>query len=135
MNLKIIKSDKIGILSSAMCFIHCLLTPILFALPLGNYSEHASGSFLWSNLDYLFLFIGFLAIFHSSKNTSKKVVKILFWVLWSVLFLLVINEKNELIHLPEIIMYAVTISLVILHAYNLKYCTCKEDNCCVSNHK
>ena len=135
MNLITNKSDTLGIIASTLCFVHCLLTPFLFIAHVGDFGDHGGKPFWWSNLDFLFLAISFFAILRSSKVTSKKIMKVLLWTFWALLFLLVINEKNEIIHLPEIIMYAVTITLVILHAYNLKYCTCKKDNCCVSNHK
>jgi branched-subunit amino acid permease len=135
MNLITGKSDTFGIIASTLCFIHCLLTPFLFVVHTGDFSEHAGKPFWWSNLDFIFLAISFFAVLRSSKVTSKKIMKVLLWTFWSLLLLLVLNEKNEIFHLPEIIMYAVTITLVILHAYNLKYCTCEKDNCCVPSHK
>lgn len=132
MNLITSKSDTFGIIASTLCFIHCLLTPLLFVVHVGDFGEHAGRPFWWSNLDFLFLGISFFAVLRSSKITSKKLMKYLLWTFWTLLFLLVLNEKNEIFHLPEIIMYAVTITLVVLHAYNLKYCTCKDENCCVS---
>ncbi|QTE23078.1 MerC domain-containing protein [Polaribacter cellanae] len=131
MNLITNKSDTLGIIASVLCFIHCLLTPLLFITHIGNFGIHSNKPFWWSNLDFLFLAIGFFAVLRSSKVSTKKFIKVLLWSFWTLLFLLVVNEKNEILHLPEIIMYLVTITLVILHVYNLKYCTCKKDSCCV----
>jgi len=135
MNLISNKPDTFGIIAGSLCFVHCLLTPLLFVIPIGNFDDTLAASFWWSNLDFFFLAISFFAVQRSSKITSKKIMKSLLWMFWTLLFLLVLNEKNELIHLPEIIMYTVTITLVSLHAYNLKYCTCKKDNCFITNHK
>ncbi|WP_299017096.1 MerC domain-containing protein [uncultured Polaribacter sp.] len=135
MNLVFKKSDTIGMFSSGLCMVHCLLTPFIFVSQINTNVTEQIKPFWWSNLDYLFLVIGFFAVFQSTKNTTRTLMKILLWLFWSLLFLLVLNEKNEIFHLPDLIMYAVTITLVILHFYNLKYCTCTDGSCCVSDKK
>ena len=44
------------------------------------------------------------------------------------LFAMIMNEKGELLHLPEYMTYASALLLAGIHFYNLKYCQCKNDN-------
>ena len=81
----------------------------------------------WKNLDYIFLTISFFAVNSSSKKTSKEFMKTALWFNWTVLFLLIINEKLALTSLPETFIYVTAISLAVLHIYNLKYCQCDTD--------
>ena len=69
----------------------------------------------------------------SAKNTSKSFMKLSLWLSWVTLFLLIINEKIQLISLPEIMTYVTALSLAVLHIYNMKYCQCKTNKCCTYN--
>lgn len=135
MKLTLKKSDKIGAITSTLCLLHCLATPLLFVISAENFSSQNTTPFWWSNIDYVFLSIGFLAVLQSTKNTSKKIMKITLWTSWIILFFLITNEKLELFHIPEIFTYITSITLAVLHLYNLKYCTCKEHTCCAASHK
>ena len=57
-------------------------------------------------------------------------MKTALWFNWTVLFLLIINEKLAWTSLPETFIYVTAISLAVLHIYNLKYCQCDTDGCC-----
>jgi hypothetical protein len=46
---------------------------------------------------------------------------------------LIVNEKIELFLLAEWLIYIPSLSLVTLHQYNRKYCTCYDNSCCVIN--
>jgi hypothetical protein len=46
---------------------------------------------------------------------------------------MIFNEKLEFFHIPEYFTYASAMGLAGLHLYNLKYCQCKTENCCVKN--
>ena len=52
-------------------------------------------------------------------------------VSWFFLSFFIINEGLEAYHIPELFTYSAAITLSALHIYNLKYCTCKDDECCV----
>ena len=134
MKLSIQKPDIIGAMSSSLCAIHCLVTPILFAAQSYAVSDHDhhhhDSPIWWSNLDFLFLIISVFAIYRSSRNSSNKYIKIGLWFSWSMLFLLILNEKTELLHLPEILTYIAAFTLAFLHIYNLNYCQCNDEDCC-----
>ncbi|WP_249028261.1 hypothetical protein [Nonlabens xylanidelens] len=60
-------------------------------------------------------------------------MKPLLWANWCVLLLLIGNEKIEAFSIPETITYITATVLAVLHIYNLKYCQCQDDKCCIKN--
>jgi hypothetical protein len=133
MRLILDKSDIFGALASALCVIHCLVTPFIFIVHICSTNACETSPVWWRNLDYIFLFISFLAVAHSAKNTSKSFMKPLLWTNCVILFLLILNEKMQLVSLTENITYIAAFSLAVLHIYNLKYCQCQTSKCCTHN--
>lgn len=127
------KSDVFGAAASGLCLIHCIATPFLFLAQVHAACCPAEVPTLWKSLDYIFLAISFIAIYWSTKTTSKDWVKFALWISWGILTFVLINEKVRWIFLPEYIIYLPALSLVFFHYYNLKYCKCNEDTCC-ANH-
>ena len=125
----IYKSDITGAIASILCLAHCIFTPIFF-ITYGS-SCHAETPLWWSSIDILFLIISFFAILKSTQTTSSQIIKLIFWVTWIILFSIIINEKLEWIHVSENYLYFMAIFLAITHIYNLKYCQCKDEDCCV----
>lgn len=130
MKLSIYKPDIIGAITSSLCIIHCLATPILFIAQVGTADDHHASPFWWSNIDYVLLTISFFAVRKSSELTASNFMKPALWITWGILFLLVLNEKLELFHLAETITYIFAFTLSSLHLYNFKYCLCEEEVCC-----
>lgn len=129
------KSDAIGVLASSLCLVHCFITPLVFVIQACTQSccsAEAGVPGWWLILDYVFLAISFLAILWSSQNTSKKWMRIALWVSWSGLLLVVVNERTNGIELNQYLGYIPALSLVFLHLYNRKYCSCNESECCTS---
>lgn len=125
------KSDSIGALASGLCLLHCIATPFLFVIqPISVQSE--SAPIWWKSLDYVFLLISFFAVYWSAKNSSRNWVKYALWISWTLLTLAIINEKLELFHLGELVVYIPAISLISLHFYNRKYCQCADETCCAN---
>ena len=96
MKLIRIHPDYIGATLSSLCMIHCFLTPILFI----TQAHMSTAPGWWQPLNFAFLFLSFLAINRSIKNSSKQLVKVMFFVLWSLLAFLLISEEFEILHLP-----------------------------------
>jgi len=124
------KSDSIGIISSGLCLIHCLATPFLFVAQAQVATSIEKTTIWWSSIDFIFLFISLFAIYKSSLNSSKKWMKSALWVTWSLLALIILNEKLGIIEIPEETIYFPALGLIGLHFYNSKYCKCENDNCC-----
>ena len=120
-------SDIIGASASAMCFIHCLVTPFLFVAYSNTVIIENTYPWWWGILDIISLF----AVYWSTYNTSKQFVKYTFWTLWILLALIIINEKWEIVHVAEVFIHLTTLGLVFLHFYNRRYCQCENDKCCV----
>jgi len=125
------RSDIIGATASAMCFIHCLVTPFLFVAYSNTAIIGDTHPWWWGILDIVFLVISFFAVYWSTYNTSKQFVKYTFWTLWMLLALIIINEKWKIAHIAEVFIYLTTLGLVFLHFYNRRYCQCEDDKCCV----
>ena len=125
-----INSDHVGVTASSLCMLHCFFTPLLFVSQATSIVFTQEIHFLWQSLNYVFLLISILAIYHTVKNSTKLSVKVLLVLTWLILSSLIINEFFEISSLPEIYTYAAAISLSGLHIYNLKYCRCDDDNCC-----
>ena len=132
MNLAITKTDQVGIIASALCMIHCLATPFLFIAKSCSATCCEATPSWWTSLDYLFLLISFVAIHHSSKNTSSSWLKYALWISWSSLLILLINEKLQFLSVSVYAIYVPAIMLVLFHIYNLKYCRCDNEECCTS---
>lgn len=132
MNLTTFKTDKIGIIASTLCMIHCIATPFLFIAKSCSASCCESSPNWWSSLDFLFLLVSFFAIYQASKNPSKIWLKYAMWTSWGLLLTVLLNEKIHLVPLFEYAIYFPALMLVVLHIYNLKYCQCKTDNCCAN---
>lgn len=125
-----INSDHVGVTASSLCMLHCFFTPLLFVSQATSIVFTQEIHLLWQSLNYVFLLISILAIYHTVKNSTKLSVKVLLVLTWLILSSLIINEFFEISSIPEIYTYAAAVSLSGLHIYNLKYCRCDDDNCC-----
>jgi hypothetical protein len=131
MKLIIKHSDYVGASASGLCLMHCIATPILFLSQASLISISNEMLFLWQSLNFLFLAISFIAIYYSVQNSSNSYVKILFFLNWLILSALILIELFEILSIAEFYTYIAATSLSILHIYNLNYCRCEDDSCCV----
>lgn len=132
MNLKIkLSSDLIGASASTLCTIHCLATPFIFFASTCTKSCCATAPTWWISIDYFFLFISLLAVYISTKNTSKIWMKPLLWILWITLFLIILIEYNYSVQLSDYFKNFSALSLASFHIYNLKFCQCTNEECYV----
>ncbi len=133
MNFIINSSDKYGVTASVLCMLHCTATPLLFMTQAHTSAVVHDVPFLWLSINYIFLLISSLAVYYSIQKSTKAFVKVLLFVFWFALCFLIINEGFEGFHIPEFYTYLSASSLALLHLYNLKYCTCKDEECCTHN--
>lgn len=132
MKLAINNSDSIGALASTLCLIHCLATPFIFVVQSCAASCCASAPAWWICFDYFFLTISFFAIYKSTVTTQSNFMKYLLWSFWFLLFCLIVNESIELLIINKNVLYFNAIALSSLHIYNLKYCKCNNNKCCIN---
>lgn len=126
------RSDSIGAFASGLCLIHCIATPFIFIAQACTATCCADAPTWWVAIDYLFLGIAFFAIWWSARTTTKNWIKYALWVTWVVLFLVIVNERINFIHLPHAAIYLPALGLITLHLYNRKYCQCQDDGCCAN---
>ena len=124
MKLISLKPDFFGAVASSLCMVHCLATPLLFIPNLHISRGYETIPFWWKELDFIFLAISFIAIYRSTKTTSKNFMKYTLWIGWIVLFFLILNEKIAWLRISGILNYIAAISLSSFHIYNLRYCQC-----------
>lgn len=132
MKVIIKNSDQIGATSSALCMLHCFATPFLFLSQSSLIFISVDFTLPWFIINYIFLFISFIAIYYSVKNSSNRLIRIFLYLFWAVLSGLIINESLGTLSIPETATYLSASSLICLHIYNLKYCRCDDENCCTS---
>jgi len=132
MNRIFLPFDSIGIIASTLCLIHCIATPFIFIAKACTATCCSDAPTWWIMIDYLFLIISFLAIFFISKNLNIKWLKISFWLSWFVLLFTILNHSVNIIHLPKNFIYIPSFAIIILHFYNLQFCKCQNESCCVN---
>ena len=125
------KSDTLGVLASGLCFIHCIITPVIFVVQCCAIHSVNKAPGWWRALDYFFLVVSFFAVYWSAKKTSKNWIGYSLWITWVLLLAVILNESFGLISLPEIAIYFPAFGLIFLHLYNRKYCQCDDQSCCV----
>ncbi|SEC80825.1 MerC mercury resistance protein [Tenacibaculum sp. MAR_2009_124] len=122
-----IDSNNIGIISSSLCFVHCLATPFLFLAKTCSVTCCESSPVWWRLIDFSFLLVSFYAVYSASKSTSKNWIKVALYLTWIVLFAIILNEYFHFIPLFEEAIYLPSFLLIGLHFHNKKHC--KDDNC------
>ena len=130
LNISLQKSDYIGAISSCLCMIHCIATPFIFFATVCTSSCCSSAPLWWQCLDYIFLFISFIAVYQSTKSTNSKLIKFSLWSSWVVLLLSILNMKFAWLNISENIKFVPAFSLILLHLYNFKYYRFNTKNCC-----
>jgi hypothetical protein len=124
------KTDIIGAIASSLCLIHCIATPFIFIAQSCSMVCCDSALVWWRFIDYFFLVISFFAVYRSTQTTTSYWVKPSLWLSWSVLFIIIMNEKITLFPLSEQAIYFPALALIVMHLYNKKYCQCTTTKCC-----
>ena len=129
MRITLKNPDKLGILSSALCLIHCFITPFIY-MSFASLKQNELISFSLNGVNVIFIIFSLVAVNRSTKITTSKIIKPIFWLSWIFLFFVLSNEVAMIIELPEIISYTSGLILAGVHIYNLNFCGCKDENCC-----
>lgn len=117
-------SDWLGASASALCLIHCALTPLIFVtkpLYFGMVGRPVHYHGWWAGLDYIFLALSLLAVWYSARHTPHLTLRWVLWAAWVVFAVGLLLEPYELI-LGQGLMYTGSITLVVAHIKNYFYC-------------
>lgn len=131
MKLSIYKPDTFGAMASTLCLIHCVATPFIFIAQSCSTTCCEATPSWWSWIDFMFLIISYFAVYQSTQTSSNNIIKYALWSCWVLLSITIINEHFYFYNLTHFIKYFAGFSLIVLHLYNLKYCQCKTDKCCI----
>lgn len=123
--------DNVGIIASSLCMIHCIGTPFLFIAKACTTSCCSEAPLWWQIIDYVFLFISFIAIYFVTKQISSAWMKKTFWISWFILLLTILNHTFPIFELNKNFIYVPASAIIILHFYNLRFCKCSDDSCCI----
>ena len=133
LNISLQKSDTLGVMSSALCMVHCIATPFLFLATATSCSQSCCGAApIWYQwLDYVFILVSFFAVFHSTKSSNVNWVKYALWLSWLALVFVIFNANVfQWYYISNNIKFIPSFSLIGFHLYNLRYCQCSKNNCC-----
>ncbi len=130
----VVKPDTIGSLASTLCLIHCIATPFIFITQACTASASccANAPIWWQSIDYIFIIISFFAIYRSTQTSTNAKIKIALWTTWFIFFILILNKTIQLFSISNYFIYSAGILLALFHLYNLNYCQCKDEDCCVN---
>jgi hypothetical protein len=122
------ESDNIGALASMICLIHCFATPFIFISAASlEHSHHYNSPLWWSLIEIVLMIISFIAVFWSAKSSPQNWTKYALYISWIILAFFILNEKFDMIRLPEFMVYLPAFSLIVIHLYNRKHTRCKSN--------
>ncbi len=121
--------DKIGIISSSLCMIHCIGTPFIFIAKACSATCCSDAPNWWLIADYLFLIISFFAIYFTTRKLTKPWLSASFWIAGVVLLFATLDHSFSLSLAPKYFNYIPALTIVALHFYNLKFNKCENENC------
>ena len=124
-------SDKIGVLASITCMVHCAITPLIFIAQICSQSCCSQAPLWWRSLDYVFLVVTFFAILQTNKKINSINLQYLFWFCWVLLTLSILNESLILVNITHHVKYIPALAIVCLHIYNIRNCRFQGEECCV----
>lgn len=116
-------ADRLGIISAIVCAVHCLVVPTLFLVKYSltdTVMSHGAkmGDGLphwWESLDYVFLFIGFIAVYHAAAHAAGRWVRVSLWFFWICLGIAVFFEST--LHWMA---YIASVGLIFTHFFNIR---------------
>lgn len=108
------ESDKIGMISSILCLIHCLILPIIVII--GGWTE--SHFIDLEILDYIFAVISTFAAYKTLKDLKLKKLRKYFILGWIFFIVGLLSHDTYF----EYLMHLGTIILIFAHWNNLQYC-------------
>jgi hypothetical protein len=118
------KSDRIGIISSVLCLVHCLAFPLFLAL------LPAANQFIGEEihyLDYGFWVLSLIAVYYSSRQTTRNDIRWMFYFA-GLLFTFGIIF-HDILPGEHLWAYLGSFCLILAHYLNIRHC-----RHCVTHH-
>jgi len=123
-------SNFIGMLSSALCLVHCIAVPLFmgwYAIQ-ENYHDHAGHAHTHAhatvggfNMDYFFILVCLVAVLFSTRNHhTTPVLKVLLWAFFGLFAIGILFEAYAPVF--QYLGYIASLGLIGVHWYNYKLC-------------
>ncbi len=106
-------SDYLGIISSFLCIVHCLIAPAVFSLQFLFLSTSSS----FEIIEYLFVGLSLIAVIFSSKRFKRVFSKATLWVTFFVFASSIFYHEA----FPPYVSYLSSAILILLHFQNIFY--------------
>ncbi len=112
-------SDRVGIVASVVCLVHCLIFPVLVLMrvPLSEWLHD-----FWHSLEYIFLIVSFGAVYISARNTPKLWMRFFLWFAFAALAASVLLKHFETVF--DVLAIAAAFVLIAAHIINIKQLNC-----------
>lgn len=113
-------SDRVGIIASVVCLVHCLIFPVLVILriPLSEWLHE-----FWHSLEYIFLAISFVAVFFSARSTVKPWMRYFLWTSFFALAASILLKHYEAVF--DTVAIAAALILITAHILNIRQLSCQ----------
>lgn len=111
------KADFIGIVSSSVCLVHCILTPLLLAT--------GASFFASSFFNFPFLILSFASVYKATEFDTHTGIALLLWTsFWGFLFSTLFREDYHWLHYSG---HLFAVLLIAGHILNIRQCRkCSE---------
>ncbi|MDX2302563.1 MAG: MerC domain-containing protein [Microscillaceae bacterium] len=109
-------SDKIGMISSFLCLVHCLTVPVLLSF------QPVLAEFITEDLfylEYIFLALSFVAVYYSARNASFF-IKVSFGIVLTVFSVSLLLEHH--LDWMRYLTYLGSLGLIVTHLINYYRC-------------
>lgn len=123
-----LNADRVGMLSSSICLVHCALTPFIFIAKSCSAACCMDAPLWWKLIDVFFILLAIWAVRGATKNAKGVFFPLIMWFAVILLSAIVLNEHLNWIDLPVYSIYVPAAILIGGHFYNHRYC-CKG-GCC-----
>lgn len=117
-------ADVLGITSAILCTIHCLVIPALFLLKFWWTDKTVNPlPSWWGMIDYFFLVLSFVAVYHAAGHAGSRRIKRSFWFFWGCLAVAIFFENA--LHWMA---YIASAGLIATHILNIRRTLAKNKN-------
>ena len=104
--------DGLGITSATICLVHCIGTPFLIGAGWLGFENET-----WT---YFFILIGFIAIYHTTKQSPTGMHTWMLWIsFWGFLFSMLFKEEFEWLHDMANLF---SVFIIVGHLLNIRRC-------------
>ncbi|MDX1907162.1 MAG: MerC domain-containing protein [Bacteroidia bacterium] len=114
-------ADTLGAGSALLCLVHCIVAPIYLGAGAHLQSlepESLTPFWLHEGWDFVFLGIGLIAVWFSSRHTHRRSLRYLMWGSYAALVMAIVFEAYE--GWFSSLVYVASVSLIVSHLLSFR---------------